>query len=82
MNKMLITVTVATLTLVPAPHATTPSVGDLLNQVAVVPAIDHHPGYQRSCREAEGCVFGPVWNDPNDHFGCDTRFRDTARSCV
>jgi hypothetical protein len=79
MNKMLIAVAVAALTLVPAPaHATTPSLGDLLNQVTVVPAIDHHPGYQRSCREGEGCVFGPAWNDPNDHSGCDTRSRVLA----
>jgi hypothetical protein len=56
-------------------HATTPSVADLLNQVTVTPAIDHYPGYQRSCREGQGCVFGPAWNDPNDHSGCDTRNR-------
>ncbi|MBY6388965.1 HNH endonuclease [Rhodococcus erythropolis] len=23
----------------------------------------------------EACVFGPAWNDPTDHTGCDTRSR-------
>ena len=78
MKRMLIGLAVCALTLAAQAHATTPSVGDLLNQVTVVPAIDHHPGYQRSCRGGEGCVFGPAWNDPNDHSGCDTRSRVLA----
>ena len=61
---MLIGLAVCALTLAAQAHATTPSVGDLLNQVTVVPAVDRHPGYQRSCREGEGCVFGPAWNGP------------------
>lgn len=36
-------------------------------------------GYDRSCGAAAGCVFGPAWNDPNDHSGCDTRNRILAR---
>jgi hypothetical protein len=29
-------------------------------------------GYERSCGEGEGCVFGPAWADV-DHNGCDQR---------
>jgi hypothetical protein len=75
MKKMLIGLATCALTLAAPAHATTPSVGDLLQQVTVVTSIDHHPGYQRGCREGQACVFGPAWNDPNDHSGCDTRDR-------
>lgn len=34
-------------------------------------------GYERSCKEGKGCVFGPNWTDdqeaPLGHNGCDTR---------
>ncbi|MFV8176917.1 HNH endonuclease family protein [Mycolicibacterium peregrinum] len=47
----------------------------LLSQVRVVDRIDDVPGYQRSCKKTMACVFGPAWNDRNDHSGCDTRSR-------
>lgn len=60
----------------PAPTpATAASVADLLAQVTVVDAIPEVGGYERSCGKGKGCVFGPAWNDPLDHSGCDTRNR-------
>lgn len=47
----------------------------LLPQARVVDRIDDVPGYERSCKKGKGCVFGPAWNDRNDHSGCDTRSR-------
>jgi hypothetical protein len=44
----------------------------LLDQVQVVDSIAPVDGYDRGC--GIGCVFGPAWNDPVDHSGCDTRF--------
>lgn len=59
---------------VPTP-ATAASVAGLLAQVIVVDAIPEVGGYERSCGKGKGCVFGPAWNDPLDHSGCDTRNR-------
>ena len=62
------------------------SVAELLASVTVVPVINDVPGYERGCgidkktRQREGCVFGPAWNDPLDHSGCDTRSRLLAAS--
>lgn len=53
---------------------------DLLTKVEVVPRIDRAPGYERGCRAGQGCVFGPAWQDPSDHSGCDTRNRLIAAS--
>jgi hypothetical protein len=50
----------------------------LLQQVRVVDTIPSVPGYDRSCKEGHACVFGPAWNDPMDHSGCDTRNRVLA----
>ncbi len=53
----------------------------LLAQTVTVNAIPHVSGYERGCGVnkktglKEGCVFGPAWNDPTDHSGCDTRSR-------
>jgi hypothetical protein len=60
----------------PAPTtATASSVTDLLAQITVVDDIPDVAGYQRGCGKDQGCVFGPAWNDPLDHSGCDTRNR-------
>ncbi|OKH81387.1 hypothetical protein EB73_29190 [Mycobacterium sp. SWH-M3] len=55
--------------------ATAGSAADLLGQVSVVDEIPEVAGYERSCGKGKGCVFGPAWNDPLDHSGCDTRNR-------
>lgn len=62
-----------------APEATAADMTSLLNQVRVVDHIDSVPGYERSCKKGQGCVFGPAWNDPTDHSGCDTRQRILTR---
>ena len=60
--------------------ATHTELSELLAKVTAVDAIDPIPGYQRGCGVdkktgvREACVFGPAWNDPLDHSGCDTRF--------
>ncbi|TLG04757.1 HNH endonuclease [Nocardia cyriacigeorgica] len=70
----------------------------LLAAVRVVQARPHPGGYDRGCREGEGCVFGPAWSDDYEgtggHDGCDTRnnvlarqltdiaFRPGTRDCV
>lgn len=60
----------------PAPlPATNGSVTELLSQVTVVDEIPEVDGYQRGCGRGQACVFGPAWNDPLDHSGCDTRNR-------
>lgn len=56
----------------PAPSS---ELATLLDQVRVVDRIDDVPGYERSCKKGKACVFGPAWNDPTDHTGCDTRSR-------
>lgn len=58
----------------PAP-VTSLGVAELLGSVQVVDQLPEMPGYQRSCKKGRGCVFGPAWNDPSDHSGCDTRQR-------
>ncbi len=59
--------------------ATPADLSELLAKVTAVDAIAPIPGYQRGCGvdktgAVEACVFGPAWNDPLDHSGCDTRF--------
>jgi hypothetical protein len=56
------------------------SLPGLLAQVRVVDDIGHVPGYERSCKKGQGCVFGPAWNDPRNTTGCDTRNRILATS--
>ncbi|MFE3446224.1 HNH endonuclease family protein [Nocardia sp. NPDC059180] len=55
----------------------------LLASVRVVEARPHPGGYERGCREGEGCVFGPAWSDDYEgtggHDGCDTRNNVLAR---
>ena len=46
----------------------------LLQQVRVIDRLPDVDGYDRGCGKGEGCVFGPAWNDPLDHSGCDARF--------
>ncbi len=58
-----------------SPPATT--IESLLAQVAVVDSRPDVPGYERSCKAGDGCVFGPAWTDdydgPGGHDGCGTR---------
>jgi hypothetical protein len=59
-----------------APSVTSGSgIAALLSRIEVVDDITDVGGYDRSCRKGGGCVFGPAWNDPTDHSGCDTRSR-------
>ncbi|NEW41798.1 HNH endonuclease [Nocardia cyriacigeorgica] len=55
----------------------------LLATVRVVEVRPHPGGYERGCREGEGCVFGPAWSDDYEgaggHDGCDTRNNVLAR---
>lgn len=48
-----------------------------LDQLHVLPARPHHPGYQRACGRGQACDFGPAWTDdttaPGGHNGCSTR---------
>ncbi|MDP7739304.1 HNH endonuclease family protein [Mycobacterium paragordonae] len=61
--------------------ATHTELSEVLAKVTVVDVIAPLPGYQRGCGVdkktgvREACVFGPAWNDPLDHSGCDTRNR-------
>lgn len=88
--------------LAPAPPAPNSPTGDQLNallaQVAVIGARPDVLGYERGCKQGEGCVFGPAWTDdydgPGGHDGCGTRdnvlaramtnvtFREGTRNCV
>lgn len=43
-----------------------------LAKVKVVPERPEVPGYDRSCKKGDGCVFGTSWKDV-DRNGCDTR---------
>lgn len=58
----------------------------LLAQVRIVNHIDTVDGYERGCgtdketHVKQRCVFGPAWNDPLDHSGCDTRSRLLSQS--
>lgn len=66
--------------------APTAALADLLEQVRVVDRIHPAAGYERGCatdkktRAKDGCVYGPAWNDPDNHSGCDTRSRLLAAS--
>lgn len=62
-----------------AAPVTSGDLATLLDQVKVVDRIDDVPGYQRSCKKGKACVFGPAWNDPTDHTGCDARSRVLQR---
>lgn len=61
-----------------------PTVNAVLSKVPVVDKVPQVPGYERGCgidkktKAREACVFGPEWNDPNDHSGCNTRNRILA----
>ncbi|ORB77115.1 HNH endonuclease family protein [Mycobacterium timonense] len=65
----------------PAPAASGSGVRELLAKVTIVEELTQVPGYERGCgidkttKHKEACVFGPAWNDPTDHSGCDTRSR-------
>ncbi|MGV9615230.1 HNH endonuclease family protein [Nocardia xishanensis] len=84
-----------------APAPGSPSRAELEQLLAEVRVIAERPrpgGYERGCRDGDGCVFGPSWTDDHDgaggHDGCDTRnnvlaaqltdvrFRDGTRDCV
>ncbi|MGB3772367.1 MAG: HNH endonuclease family protein [Rhodococcus sp. (in: high G+C Gram-positive bacteria)] len=62
----------------PAPGSPpTTQIESLLARVAVVDSRPDAPGYQRSCKQSDACVFGPAWTDDYDgaggHDGCGTR---------
>ena len=67
--------------LAPAPPApgspTRASIEELLTMVQIVAARPDPVGYERGCKQGEGCVFGPAWTDdydgPGGHDGCGTR---------
>ena len=60
-----------------------PVVRELLEEVAVVPARETVPGYERDCSGGSACVFGPAWSDhtgaPGSGNGCSTRDDVLAR---
>ncbi|MGU3434879.1 HNH endonuclease family protein [Actinomycetes bacterium M1A6_2h] len=70
---------------VPGLTAATPAPGSptraqleaLLGGVSTVDSRPDQPGYERSCKVGDGCVFGPAWTDdydgPGGHDGCGTR---------
>jgi hypothetical protein len=58
---------------VAAPAASVQQFSELITKVAVVNDIPAIAGYQRGCKKGEACSFGPAWNDPSSHSGCDTR---------
>lgn len=55
--------------------APTSDVATLLTQIPAAATISTVAGYDRSCSKGHQCSFGPAWNDPLDHSGCDTRSR-------
>lgn len=64
----------------PAPAPGSPpesQIATLLGQAVVVDSRPDVPGYERSCKVGDGCVFGPAWTDdydgPGGHDGCGTR---------
>jgi len=57
-----------------APAASTAEIAELLDTIPVA-TIKRVDGYDRSCKKGHGCVYGPAWNDPQDHSGCGTRSR-------
>lgn len=65
----------------PAPQsATTTTLAPLLEQVRIIDRISPVAGYERGCQKSQRCVYGPAWNDPDNHSGCDTRSRLLASS--
>lgn len=83
----------------PAPGSPTRAqIETLLDRVAVVAVRPDPRGYERGCKNGEGCVFGPAWTDdydgPGGHDGCGTRdnvlalsmteveFKAGTRDCV
>lgn len=68
----------------PAPQsaigATANTLAPLLEQVRIVDRISPVAGYERGCQKSQRCVYGPAWNDPDNHSGCDTRSRLLASS--
>ncbi|MEV0360406.1 HNH endonuclease family protein [Nocardia sp. NPDC050697] len=83
----------------PAPGSPTRvELEQLLDRVRVVPERPHPGGYERGCKDGQGCVFGESWTDASDapggRDGCDTRnnvlaaqltavrFRPGTRDCV
>lgn len=73
----------ATIDSTAAPAATTPLdpsetgnvIAGLLDHAHVVDGLPNVPGYERGCKRGQACSFGPAWNDPQNHSGCDTRSR-------
>lgn len=57
------------------PSETGNVIAGLLSQAHVVNSLPSIPGYERGCKRGQACSFGPAWNDPQDHSGCDTRSR-------
>lgn len=62
----------------PAPGS--PSREDLTALFSAARVVEERPyqaGYDRGCKEGQGCVFGPAWSDatdaPGGRDGCDTR---------
>ncbi|GAT07721.1 HNH endonuclease [Mycolicibacterium novocastrense] len=62
----------------PPPTAAAGDIARLLAQIPTATTITPVAGYDRSCKKGHSCVFGPAWNDPLDHSGCDTRSRVLA----
>lgn len=61
-----------------APAASVQQFSELITKVTVVNIITAVAGYQRGCKKGEACSFGPAWNDPESHTGCDARNRVLA----
>lgn len=57
------------------PSAAGDKIAVLLQDVHVLSRLPDVRGYERGCKRHEACSFGPAWNDPQDHSGCDTRSR-------
>ncbi|MBE5477709.1 hypothetical protein E3G68_005042 [Mycobacteroides abscessus] len=57
------------------PSETGNVIAGLLEHAHVVDSLPNVPGYERGCKRGQACSFGPAWNDPQDHSGCDTRSR-------
>ena len=62
-----------------APAASTAEIAELLDTIPVA-TIKRVDGYDRSCKKGHGCVYGPAWNDPQDHSGCGTRSSGEPRA--
>lgn len=68
----------------PPTTAASPDIEELLVKLVVVDKLPDVPGYERGCgvnkktKFREKCVYGPAWQDPTNHSGCDTRSRILA----